>query len=77
MNIPNFSLRGTRARKRTKNKNEKAKPIPAIDSALSWVCIIVSDVCVKVCLEHLINLKTVITPKITKKIMCGAQSAIL
>jgi len=77
MNIPAFSFKVISAKKRVKNKNEKVKPIPVMYNTLSWVCIAVSVVCVKACLEHLINSQTVITPKTMKRIMCGAQIAIL
>ena len=77
MKIPGSLFRVVNSKKRVKNKNEKINPIPAIDSARSWVRVAVSDACLKAFLEHPINFQTVITPKIMKRIMWGAQIAIL
>ena len=77
MKIPGSLFNVVNSKKIEKNKNEKINPNPAIDIALSRVCVTVSDACLNACMEQLINFKTVITPKIMKRIMWGAQIAIL
>ena len=74
--IPGSLFSVFNSRKRVKNKKEKINPIPAIESALSWVLVPVSVACAKAYLEHLISFQTVITPKTMKRIMWGAQIAI-
>jgi hypothetical protein len=67
--IPGSPFSVVNSRKRVKNKKETINPIPAIDSALSWIRVTLSEACLKAYREQLISFQTIITPKTMKRIM--------